>query len=364
MIVPAVAVLTGLAVAAWLFGDVRSLDAGGSLATAAPTISVVIPARNEERSLPRLLASLAAQTAPPHEVLVVDDGSTDATAVVARAAGAHVITAPAPPAGWLGKPWACATGADAATGQVLVFLDADTVLAPSAMAELVATHARHPDGLLSVQPRHEVDRPVEQLSAFPNLAALLASGAFRRGSGGVTEVAFGPCLITSAEAYGRVGGHASVAGEVVEDIHLARRYRALGLPVHARAGGASVRFRMYPAGWPALRDGWTKNLATGAFLAPRRFALATTAWVAATATVAWGLVAGLGRPTAPWWAVGWAATAGQLGWMLRRIGSFRPWVAVLYPVPLAAFTYLVLRSAVVRAAGGRVPWRGRPVPVR
>jgi 4,4'-diaponeurosporenoate glycosyltransferase len=96
-------------------------------------VSVIIPARNEQRRIAPLLESLGRQIRPAQEILVVDDGSIDGTAGVARDLGAAVITAPPKPDGWTGKTWACWTGSREAHGELLVFLDADTVLEPDGL---------------------------------------------------------------------------------------------------------------------------------------------------------------------------------------------------------------------------------------
>src|SRR5690606_29153987 len=115
---------------------------------------------------------------PADEVLVVDDGSEDATAAVAAQHGARVIGPGAPPPGWTGKAWACQRGAEEASGDLLVFLDADTVLEhPGALGGLIDLHRQH-GGLVSVQPHHHTESAHEQLSAHFNVVAVLASGAF------------------------------------------------------------------------------------------------------------------------------------------------------------------------------------------
>src|SRR3712207_3263235 len=117
----------------------------------APSVSVVIPARDEEATVPALLDSLRRLTVGLTDVVVVDDGSRDATASVARSAGAVVVPVADPPQGWTGKAWACHVGARATTGNLLLFLDADTVLAPNGLDGLLELHAEH-GGLVSVQP--------------------------------------------------------------------------------------------------------------------------------------------------------------------------------------------------------------------
>src|SRR5699024_2344258 len=121
-------------------------------------------ARNEAERLPVLLAALAAQDLPPDQVIVVDDNSTDDTAAVAASfAGVEVVGVPPVPEGWAGKPWACASGAQDARGEVLVFLDADVDLDPSALRALLDTWSTA-GGLVSVLPNHHTVRPVEALS--------------------------------------------------------------------------------------------------------------------------------------------------------------------------------------------------------
>ena len=149
----------------------------------AATVSIIVPARNEAVALPTLLDSVGRLDRAPHEVIVVDDGSTDATAAVAAAHGAAVIHSSAPPSGWLGKPWACRTGAGAATGTHLLFLDADTWLAPPALTALLDEHAGR-GGLLSVQPHHVTKEAYEGLSAYCSAVAVMGTGSVRLASRG------------------------------------------------------------------------------------------------------------------------------------------------------------------------------------
>lgn len=332
--------------------------------------SVVIPARDEERTLPLLLASLAAQELPAREVIVVDDGSTDATSAVAERAGATVVAADPPPAGWLGKPWACAQGIDAALGSTIVLLDADVALAPDALVRLVAAHRDlAAGGLLSVQPFHEPGSSVEQLSALANVVPLMASGAaapFGSARTGRSSVAFGPCLVMARDALAGVGGFAAVRGSITEDVALARAFRRDDRPVRCLGGGAAVRFRMYPDGWWSLVEGWSKNLAAGAGQTPLLPTAGATAWVVALVLVAVAGVeslVGLAGGTAPTAlpAAVWLIVALHVGWALRAVGAFRWWCAVIFPIPLVAFVALFLRSLLLRVLRRPVTWRGRRI---
>ena len=104
----------------------RCVGAAAGESVSAEHLSIIIPARNEETNLPTLLRSLTAQSVRPLEILVVDDASTDRTPGIARQNGAQVIPSLPLPAGWRGKTWACHQGAQHASGQLLLFLDADT----------------------------------------------------------------------------------------------------------------------------------------------------------------------------------------------------------------------------------------------
>jgi 4,4'-diaponeurosporenoate glycosyltransferase len=293
--------------------------------------------------------------------------------MVARSGGAVVLPAGAPPPGWTGKAWACHVGARATRGQLVLFLDADTELAPEALSGLLELHDAH-GGLVSVQPFHHVVRPYEQLSAYFNVISLLASGAFTRRSS-ARPMAFGPCLLTSRSDYLRAGGHAAVRGEILDDVELARAFHRAGLPVRCAVGATALRMRSYPGGLRQLADGWTKNIASGAAAAATGPALASAAWVSAHHAVAVGAVAALLDPVvdgtraqpgvwawAPW-ALAWVAVAWQLRWVLRRIGSFRAWTWLLFPLPLLAFDLLFARSAALTLVRRSVRWRGRDVPL-
>lgn len=317
-----------------------------------PAVAVVIPARNEAATLPELLASLASQVRPGDQVLVVDDASTDGTSAVAAEAGARVVAAAPLPPGWTGKSWACHTGVGATSAPILVFLDADVVLAPRALDRLAGAAAARPDTLVSVQPWHRMVRPCEQLSAPFNLVALAGTGLTTPWGARVpVRLAFGPVLASTRSAYDGVGGHAhvSVRGCVVDDIALACRY-------HGRVQLAQARdvatFRMYPDGLHRLVEGWTKNIAAGAAAVPGWALALTVAWL-------WSMI---GSPAAGWPC--WLASAAQVWVLGRRVGSVRWWAALLAPLLAVWFVVVLGRSAWRRLRRRPVRWRGRDVAPR
>ena len=320
-------------------------------------MTVVVPARDEEASLRSLLATVVPQLRPGDHCLVVDDESSDRTAAVAAEGGAEVVAAPPRPDGWTGKAWACATGADLAAGSreagdVLVFIDADVRLEhPDVLDRLSAEVGAAPDGLVSIQPWHRTGRPVEQLSLFFNVTALMGSVAFTvLGTRVRPTLAFGPVLACRRAAYEAGGGHAhpSVRGAMAEDIALARRFPS----VRIFTGRPDVSFRMYPGGLRPLVQGWTKNIASGAASVRWWFALLIVGWL-------WSLNGGW--ITSVWF---YGASAVQVLVLGRRAGRFGPISALAYPVLVVCFLLVFLRSVVLTLFRRPVPWKGRPVATR
>ena len=354
----------------WLLWRVPRLRAGAPDDVTGPAevvdVAVVIPARDEAATLPDLLASLATQTVRPRQVVVVDDGSTDGTAEVAAAfEGVTVVAGAELPEGWTGKSWACHQGVAATDAAVLVLLDADVTLAPGALAAVLAEHERR-RGLVSVQPYHRVRRWYEQLSAPFNVIGVMGVGMASPGRDGRTDAAFGPCLVTTRADHAAVGGHEAVRGEIIDDVALGKAYAAAGLPVHALGGGQELAFRMYPGGIGQLVEGWSKNFASGAgATSVLRLALVGV-WVTATLSsvrlVGEG-IAGVGGRTLVDAAVCWALFAGQQRVLQRQVGSFRWLTALLYPVAMAGFVVVFVRSAWLSLVRRRVAWRGREIPL-
>jgi 4,4'-diaponeurosporenoate glycosyltransferase len=343
--------------AGWCVGRFRAMPS--SLDPPASRTSVVIPARNEAGRLPGLLAGLDCDQL---EVIVVDDSSSDATAAIARRAGAHVVEA-SPPPGWTGKAFACWTGAQHATGDVIVFVDAD-VEATTAGILAVGARAARVRGLVSVQPFHRTQRVYEQASALPNVVAAMGAGTgapsapqwWRR------PAAYGMVLAVARSAYDAAGGHETVRGEVVEDLALARAVAATGAPVESWCGGEGLRMRMYGEGPRQLIEGWSKNLAAGAGTVPPLRLAFVVAWIAACAQACViGVNALLGAGTVPFVvAVGcYAIFAAQAVWFAGRIGTFRRGVLLALPVLVGAFGALFALALYKTLVRRSVVWRGR-----
>jgi hypothetical protein len=319
-------------------------------------VSVLLPMRDEAANAADCLAAALAQDGAT-EVLVLDDGSTDGTADVARAAGARVLTGRPLPTGWLGKPHACQQLADAAdpTADVLVFLDADVRLRPGAIAATVALLDER--DLVCPYPRQIARTPAERLvqpllqwSWLTFLPLRLAERSPRLS----LSAANGQLLAVRRDAYERAGGHAAVRSEVVEDVALLRAVKQAGGRGGVADGTGLADCRMY-AGWPELRDGYTKSL-SAAFGSPAGAAGVTG--LLALAYLVPPVAALLGSKTG---LAGYAA--GVTGRVLtaRRTGG-RAWPdALAHPVSVAAFGWLTARSLRAHRAG-TLAWKGRRLP--
>jgi 4,4'-diaponeurosporenoate glycosyltransferase len=305
------------------------------------------------------LQSIAISAVRPAEILVVDDGSTDGTALIAQRFGATVITSPPVPAGWTGKTWACHQGAQRAVGDHLLFLDADTFFVGRGLDNLVASWIRERDPrlVLSLLPYHAMGAAYEQLSLFFNV--LMAAGA--GGFGLVSEPRlFGQCLLIAKETYFAVDGHAAVRGFVLENLNLARLIRASGARIVCLGGRGALHMRMFPEGVGQMSDSWTKAFIHGAAASDGFVLASAVVWISALWSTALLLIVphdygrlGLG--------VIYVLLSLQLVWLGRQIGSYRSLTCLLYPLPLMYYCAVFGRSAARRALRRKTVWRGRQV---
>ncbi len=321
------------------------------------TVSVVIPARNEEHNLPTLLHSLQSSTHKPREVIVVDDHSSDATAKVANAYGATVLKSRELPPGWTGKTWACTQGAAAASGDLLLFLDADTWLMEDGFSNMLANFSlyRCENTALSLLPYHETNRPYEELSLFFNL--MMAGGAGGFGVFGEAKL-FGPCLLISKSLYLRCGGHAAVRQHILENVAMSEHIQSNGARCVCLSGKSVLHVRMFPEGVSQLCEGWTKAFASGAAASDIGALAASIAWLSALAASFLAVFMASGDLRIIPLAI-YAAFVAQIAWFGRQIGRYRWYTFAFFPIPLFFYFILFLTSLLRKVRHQHVTWRGR-----
>ena len=337
-----------------------TLSPRGTDAAPATTVSVVVPARNEAANLPVLLEGLCAQRPAAHEIIVVDDQSDDGSGEVARRFPVRVIDAPPLPPGWAGKPHACALGAAAASGDWLLFVDADTTHAPNA---LDAAH------------RYVTQYKLDALSLFCGQRCLsfwerlLLPYAYRHYFAGFNAQAVndprsrfaaanGQYFLIRRELYQRIGGHEAVRASIVEDVALARLLKHHQARYQLARGNQLVQVRMYD-GFAAIHRGFAKNSTRFLLENPRPGLLTLVSTLLdGLAPLLLGLALRRRSPaTGAAAAVSLAVAAAELRPWLRWFGVDER-LALLQPLAAAAFQLIALQG-VQALRPGQTQWKGR-----
>jgi glycosyltransferase involved in cell wall biosynthesis len=342
-------------------------------------LTVIVPARNEEDCLGACIQSLIAQSeeifalGKDWELVVVDDHSTDRTRAIAAGiadgrAGVKVLEAGKLEKGWTGKANAIWAAAKKARGRWLLFTDADTIHEPGDLRRAIHEAARHKVGMLSYSPRQIVSG-LAQRTLMPLVFCELALAyppARVSDPNQRIAAANGQFLLVEREAYRRLGGHASVADKVLEDVQLAFLAKRRKVGLRFRYADDAVSTRMYRS-TGAMIEGWTKNLAL-----LFQNALALAGWRALDIL----LLAGLPVLAIELWNARFAAHTIQwlgAGWVLallwvRTVARFYarvtksnfPFVdCLLAPLGLPLFVMLLYRSWFQHRILKRVNWKGR-----
>jgi glycosyltransferase involved in cell wall biosynthesis len=325
-----------------------------------PTVSVIVPARNEEAGLGACLESLVSQDGIDFEIFVVDDGSTDHTSAIAESFPGVRVIQPGPlPEGWTGKNNAVTAGAREARGEWLLFTDGDTVHKPGSLAKAMDEAKKQKADLLSYSPEQEVHGFWERAVMPVIFAELAHKYPPSRMSDPASKLAAanGQYILVSRAVYEAVGGHAAVAGSLLEDVALAQKIKAAGYRIYFRYGGDAVRTRMYRS-FRQLREGWTKNLA---LLFPSAIALALWSLVEFAAVIACLVFAGMLIVRGDWRHAIFCLIVPFLTVMQIATAHFSWTSNVLGIMGLPVFAYLLLRSKLFYKRG-RIDWKGRIYP--
>lgn len=362
-------ILVGLTGGALMFWSSSLLPAHRNRPQRLPYISIIVPARNEEGRIEALLQSLAQQSFQQFELIVVDDGSTDRTVMIAERYQAVVVPNERVEHMGSGKSYACWTGAKRARGKWLLFLDADTkFVQPTSLEVLLSSYADHgATGILSVQPYHMIQRLYENFSAVFNIIVMVGINLFTPWRGKLPAAgAFGPCLLCDRENYFEAGGHEKATHAIMDDFALADAFRDKQLPVFCYGGKSIISFRMYPEGWRQLTEGWTKNFATASASTHKVVMLLISAWMCGGFVSIAGLVFSLYHSSP--FALGisiacYLLYAGQTLYLARKTGRFHSWIFLFFPLLLLFFTGVFVYSLYRTRVVGSVTWKGRKIKV-
>jgi glycosyltransferase involved in cell wall biosynthesis len=329
-------------------------------------VSAIVPARNEEPSIAACIESLARQP-EISEILVVNDQSTDRTAEIVRGLMTSIpklrlLETDGVPPGWVGKNNAVARGAREAANPWLLFTDADAEHQPGAAARALQVANEKGAALVSFSPEQVTEKWYEK-ALIPFIYCRLARKFTYAGVNDPASpdaAANGQFLMIRRDAYDAIGGHASVAAEVLEDVAIARRSKAAGYRIAFNSGKGVVRVRMYRS-FGSMWEGWTKNLYLlmgGTRFATFRELESIVPWIPFLV-----ILLGIKYPIFMFLGV-WLLIFRQINYGSELTRNQFPFSFILYYVPAVVLYAGVLWSSYWHHARGKVEWKGREYPVQ
>ena len=333
-------------------------------------VSVLIPARNEERVIAASINSLLASRGIEIEVIVLDDGSTDRTAeivrdIAVRDARVRLRSSPPLPGGWNGKQHACYALAQAARSNVLCFLDADVRLAPEALAEMSGFLSRTGSDLVSGFPRQETETPLEWL-LLPLIHFVLLSYLPLAAMRALTAPGFaagcGQFLMVRREAYRKAGGHAEIRATMHDGLLLPQLFRRHGLRTDIADLTHLATCRMYHNAsevWRGLSKNATEGMATPARILPFTFLLLFGQVIPVLLAVS--LAVSPASYSAHDRALIYASVAASFIPRILSVWKYRQSLlsALLHPLGVALLLVLEWNALIRKLAGQPVTWKER-----
>jgi chlorobactene glucosyltransferase len=339
-----------------------------------PRVSILLPARDEERSIVEAVESLAGQDYADFELVVLDDCSSDRTPdllrqLAERFDNLRVVEGKPLPRGWMGKLWACDQLSREATGELLLFTDADTRHRPETLQQSVARFQEDGLDLLTGIPYEETVTWAEKL-VLPVLPwailSFLPLGLAYRWRRPSFTAANGQFMLFRRESYDSIGGHAMVRDSVVDDMALVRLVAKQGMKWRLFDMTDLIRCRMYRSAREVF-DGLSKNLfgIFGYRLVPFLFVWIWLGVVFFGPLVVLGLAAfGVVTSAFSVVAAGCAVLLGLVLWgMANTKFRFGWWVSLLYPATVMLSIAIAFRSLVL-VASRQARWKGRGAVIR
>jgi glycosyltransferase involved in cell wall biosynthesis len=358
-----------LTVFALVYGNsrIRFLTQIAPASAPAPRVSVIVAARDEERGIEPALASLLRQDYAALEVVVVDDRSSDRTGEILRRMSAgeprlHVVTVESLPDGWLGKNHALQLGAGRATGEILLFTDADIVMEPSTVARAVGYLERERLDHVAVAPELKMPGPLLDLfgGVFAVFFAQYARPWLARDPRSSAHIGIGAFNMVRARAYHAAGGHAPIAMRPDDDMKLGKLLKQNGFRQDVLFGRGLVSVEWYSSFGEVVR-GLEKNSFAGLDYSVVRV-VGSAVVLLALNVLPW--VALLLTSGAAWW-----LNAGSVLLMVAlfaassRASGANPLLGVGFPIATLLFIYILVRATVLTLRNGGIRWRDTHYPL-
>lgn len=316
-----------------------------------PRVSIVIPARNEERHIGRLLDELLNLNYENFEIVVANDSSTDNTYDISTSKGVRAVDV-AQKNDIMPKANACHQGFLSCSGEIIVFLDADVSVSPNFLNFIVARFDTGAD-CVTIQPFHKPRRLIEQLSLFFHVSSIVGSGLFslKKFSVGL----YGPCIALTRSAYEMSEGFSadSVAGSVVEDLALGEVLNEKSLTVHRTINKKILTYRMYST-LKEIFYGWKKNISAGANATPVLVLISLVCFYGAVIGSFSSLIFSPSIIGFSFFIISWSL----LLFVALRIGKYLFGI-VLFPVAFAFFLVVFIAASMDKILNRDIKWKDR-----
>ena len=329
-----------------------------------PKVTIILPVRNEAKRIIPALESLRKLEYPDLEIIVVDGSSDDDTKAIASRYNFTVIDEGKLPNGWIGKVWGCWVGAEQATGDILLFTDADVKHRTDSLKLCVNHMLSNNIDALTLLTNQEAKSFWERTMSVVLFMIFIASGGARktRDPNSPISVANGQYFIFRRDCYFSIGGHKTVYNNIVEDVALAFELKKHGKKFEVISEPSIASTRMYQGGLPEMWEGWTKNMYRGALL------FGPVQQLAALTILLWGLgapliiISGFTINTLPVIAlglIGYLTLVITLNTFSRMIGEYPWYYSIIYPVGMTFFVFAFVYSCMRDMTGMGAVWRGR-----
>ncbi len=318
-----------------------------------PSISIIIPVRNEEKNIIGILSSMMQLTYPKYEIIVVDDNSEDSTVDIIRTMPMErlkLVEAGEKPSSWIGKSWACHVGAGEASGEYLLFTDADTVHYKKSLDRAMSFMTRQNLDMMSALPYHEAVETWEELMGPFHMIVLAITSPYTTPKPS-RLFAIGQYLMFKKSAYQSIGGHSEVKAELAEDIALARSVLKNNLNYMVYPEAKLYQVRMFPD-TAAFFKGWRRLNAIGFGYSDWKTGLESFLIIACFVN-----------------AFMFAESFYHIGTLLaliafvfmnqKKYGKFDNFGAFALPLPVFLFIFTAIAGLYDRFVSKKIEWRGR-----